>query len=191
LALVLRSRNGAERADELLGQSDTSREEQTMSQQDLVVGWLNDAYAMERSITQVLQRHVKDAKDLPEVQTRLQQHLDATERHAELVQGCVERLGGDTSKLKSGVAQVMGAVQGMSTSLAKDELVKNALQDYSTEHMEIASYQSLLAAAQQLGDTETASVCEQILQDEEAMQAWLREQIPTITRQVLEQQGSS
>ena len=25
-----------------------------MSQQDLVVGWLNDAYAMERSITQVL-----------------------------------------------------------------------------------------------------------------------------------------
>ena len=162
-----------------------------MTQQDLVLGWLNDAYAMERSITQVLQRHVKDAEDQPEIQARLQQHLEATERHAELVKGCVERLGGDTSKLKSGMAQVMGAVQGMSTSVAKDELVKNALQDYSTEHMEIASYQSLIAGARQLGDTETASVCEQILQDEEAMQAWLREQIPTITIQVLQQQESA
>jgi ferritin-like metal-binding protein YciE len=161
-----------------------------MTQQDLVLGWLNDAYAMEQSITQVLQRHVKDAKDQPEIQARLQQHLDATERHAELVKGCVERLGGDTSKLKSGMAQVMGAVQGMATSVAKDELVKNALQDYSTEHMEIASYQSLIAAARQLGDTETANVCDQILQDEEAMQTWLRGQIPTITIQVLQQQGS-
>ncbi len=161
-----------------------------MTQQDLVLGWLNDAYAMEQSITQVLARHIKDVQDQPEIASRLQQHLDATERHAELVQGCVQRLGGDTSKLKSGMAQVTGAVQGMATSVAKDELVKNALQDYSTEHMEIASYQSLIAAARQLGDTETVSVCEQILRDEEAMQAWLREQIPIITLQVLQQQGS-
>jgi ferritin-like metal-binding protein YciE len=161
-----------------------------MTQQDLVVGWLNDAYAMEQSITQVLGRQVKDFQDHPEIVSRLQQHLDATERHAQLVQSCVQRLGGDTSKLKSGMAQVTGAVQGMATSVAKDELVKNALQDYSTEHMEIASYQSLIAAARQLGDAETVSVCEQILQDEEAMQAWLREQIPIITLQVLQQQGS-
>ncbi len=160
-----------------------------MAQNDLVVAWLNNAHAMERSITQVLERHVKDATDQPLIQTRLQQHLDATERHADLVKGCLERLGGDTSKLKTGLSTVVGKVQGVATKVAKDQLVKNALQDYSTEHMEIASYQSLIAAARQLGDTETASVCEQILQDEEAMQAWLREQIPTITLQVLQEQG--
>lgn len=162
-----------------------------MSQQDLVLGWLNDAYAMERSITQVLSRHIKDVQDQPQIASRLQQHLEATERHVELVKGCIERLGGDTSTLKAGMAQVMGAAQGMATGLAKDELVKNALQDYSTEHMEIASYQSLIAAARQLGDTETVSVCEQIPQDEEAMQAWLQEQIPTITLHVLQQQESA
>lgn len=160
-----------------------------MAQNDLVLAWLTDAHALERSITQVLQRHVKDAQDQPEIQSRLQQHLDATQRHADLVKGCLDRLGGDTSKLKSSLSTVVGKVQGVATKVAKDQLVKNALQDYSTEHMEIASYQSLIAAARQLGDTETASVCEQILQDEEAMQAWLREQIPTITIQVLQQQS--
>ena len=162
-----------------------------MAQNDLVVAWLTDAHAMERSITQVLQRHVKDAKDQPEIQSRLQQHLDATQRHADLVKGCLDRLGGDTSKLKTGLSTVVGKVQGVATKVAKDQLVKNALQDYSTEHMEIASYQSLIAAARQLGDTETASVCEQIVQDEEAMQAWLREQIPTITLRVLQEQGTT
>jgi ferritin-like metal-binding protein YciE len=150
-----------------------------------VIAWLNDAYAMERSITQVLENHAKDAKDHPPMQARIEQHLEETRRHADLVKGCVERLGGSTSSIKGGVATVMGTVQGMSTGMAADELVKNALHDYGTEYFEMACYKALIAAAQDIGDQETVAVCQQILRDEEAMAAWLDRQLPGVVTETL------
>ena len=160
-----------------------------MPHNELYLAWLNDAYSLEQSLVQVLERHVADANDHPQMQARLQQHLEETRRHAELVQSCIERLGSTTSALKSGMATVMGTLQGMSTRVAKDELIKNALADYSAEHFEIASYTSLIAAAQALGDQETAQICQQILRDEEAMQSWLAQQIPLITQEMLQVQA--
>ena len=152
-----------------------------MERNQPLISWLNDAYAMERSIIQVLENHAGDAKDHPDMQARLQQHLEETRRHAEQVKSCIERLGGSTSAIKTGMATVMGTVQGMSTALARDELVKNALHDYATEYFEMASYKSLIAAAQDIGDLETVNVCQQILQDEESIATFLDQQLPMIT----------
>jgi ferritin-like metal-binding protein YciE len=152
-----------------------------MAHNDLVLAWLNDAHAMELGIAQVLENHAASAADDPPMQMRLQQHLEETRHHAELVKGCVERMGGDTSAVKSGMASVMGTIQGMSTKIAKDELIKNTLHDYGTEHFEIACYTSLIAAAENLGDQETARVCQQILGDEQAMAEFLFQQIPPTT----------
>jgi len=152
-----------------------------MAHNDLVLAWLNDAHAMELGIAQVLENHAASAADDPPMQMRLQQHLEETRRHAELVKGCVERMGGDTSAVKTGMASVMGTIQGMSTKIAKDELIKNTLHDYGTEHFEIACYTSLIAAAENLGDQETARVCQQILGDEQAMAEFLFQQIPPTT----------
>ena len=162
-----------------------------MAHHDLVIAWLNDAHAMELSIARVLENHAKDAKDHPALQARLQEHLEQTRGHAEAVKGCVERLGGDASALKAGMATVMGTVQGMATGLAKDELVKNALHDYGTEHFEIACYASLVAAAEELGDAETARVCREILRDEEAMAAFLLAQVPPTTLEIVRQQAAT
>jgi ferritin-like metal-binding protein YciE len=156
-----------------------------MAHNELLMGWLNDAYGMEQSITHVLENHAKDAKDQPQLQTRIQEHLDATRRHADLVKTQIERLGGSTSSVKSAMSHVMGTAQGMATGMAKDELLKNALSDYSTEQMEIASYTSLQAAAQELGDQQLAAACQSILQDEERMARFLFEHIPMMTRQML------
>ena len=157
-----------------------------MAHKDMVIAWLNDAHAMEEGIAQVLERHAADAKDDPRMQARLQQHLDETRRHAELVKGCVERLGGDTSAVKTGMANVMGAVQGMTTKIARDEPIKNVLHDYGTEHFEIACYTSLIAATRDVGDAETAQVCQRILDDELAMANFLLEQIPPTTLKMLQ-----
>ncbi|MBA3450110.1 MAG: ferritin-like domain-containing protein [Chloroflexia bacterium] len=156
-----------------------------MPRNDLIVAWLNDAHAMELGIAQVLENHAASAADHPEMQARLEQHLEQTRRHADLVKSCVERLGGDTSAVKTGMASVMGTIQGMSTKIAKDELIKNTLHDYGTEHFEMACYTSLLAAAEDLGDMETAQVCRQILRDEQAMADFLFQQIPTATLEML------
>jgi len=160
-----------------------------MAHNDLYLAWLNDAYGLEQQLTQVLEQHASGASDHPQIQARLQQHLEETRHHADMVQSCIQRLGSDTSKIKSGMATVTGAVQGMTTMAAKDDLIKNALADYSAEHLEIASYTSLISAAQALGDQETARICQQILQDEEAMQSWLAQQIPIITQEMLQVQA--
>src|SRR5687768_9244506 len=140
---------------------------------------------MELGIAQVLERHAEDAKDHPRMHAGLQRHLEQTRRHAELVKSCVERMGGETSGIKSGMASVMGAVQGMTTKLAKDELIKNTLHDYGTEHFEIACYTSLIAAAENLGDQETVRVWQEILPGDQAMADFLFQQVPAATIEML------
>jgi ferritin-like metal-binding protein YciE len=160
-----------------------------MAHKELYISWLNDAYSLEQSLIQTLENHASQAKDHPHVQTRIQQHIEETRRHADLVKSCIERLGSSTSSVKSGMSSVMGSVTGMSTGVSSDALVKNALSDYSSEHFEIASYTSLIAAAQELGDQETARICQDILRDEVEMANWLEQQIPIVTQEMLRAQA--
>ncbi len=147
--------------------------------QGFLNAWLKDAYSMEKGLVPVLQNHAKDAKDHPEMQQRIQHHADRTEQHAEMVKQCLERLGDSPSSVKAGIGGIFGSVQSVATGAAEDELVKNALMDFASENFEIASYKALIATAEQMGDTQTASVCRQILQDEEQMAHWLESQLPT------------
>jgi ferritin-like metal-binding protein YciE len=156
-----------------------------MTGKDLFVAWLNDAYGMENALIKVLEHQIKDAKDFPPIQAKLEQHLEQTKRHAELVKGCVENLGGHTSTVKTGISKLFGQMQALSTGPAHDELMKNALADYAAENFEIASYTALIRAAQELGEQETARVCQQLLRDEEEMAQWLQQQLPTLVQQSL------
>jgi ferritin-like metal-binding protein YciE len=162
-----------------------------MAHNELYIAWLNDAYATEQALIKVLENHVKDAEGHPQMQARIQQHLEETRQHGELVKGCVERLGSSPSGVKSGLASIMGAMQGISTGAAKDELVKDGIQDFAAENFEIASYQGIIAAAQFLGDMETANICGQILAQEQAMASFLQQQLPLAIQEVLQQAQAS
>lgn len=156
-----------------------------MTQQQNVLAWLKDAHAMEQGGVLTLENHAAAAQNYPEVQSKLSEHAQATLHHADLVKGCIERLGGHPSALKEAIGTVMGKVQGVANLPAQDTVVKNALGDLAAENFEIASYTSLIAAAEMTGDYETVDICRRILQDEEEMAGWLRGQIPAITRQFL------
>lgn len=149
--------------------------------------WLNSAYSMEQSLAQVLENHAKDAKDHPEIQQQFERHIEETQRHAELVRECLERLGEKPSMMKSMIGSISGMVQGASTGMFRDELIKNFLADFAAENFEIACYRSLLTAAEELEQPEIAEICLDILQEEEAMAQWLEERIPAITRMTLQQ----
>ena len=158
------------------------------SKQDTLLAWLKDAHALELNAVQTYQNHSKDAgeKGYTEMQQRLEQHLEETRGHADKVEACIERLGDSVSRAKDAVGAVGGFFQARGSGLAADEVVKNTLGDYAAESFEIASYRSLVAAARSLGDEETAGVCENILQDEERMADYLREQIPVVIKGFLE-----
>lgn len=152
---------------------------------ELLIAWLNDAYAMEQAQIPVLENHARDAETLPHVRARDEQHLEETRRHADLVRGCLERLGESPSKVKSVFGSMMGAMQSVATGPFRDELVKNFLQDYASENLEIASYSALISAARDLNEPDIASTCERILEDERNMARWLEDNLPTAVRETM------
>jgi ferritin-like metal-binding protein YciE len=158
-----------------------------MTGKDLLIAWLNDAHGMENALVEILEHQIQDAQDYPQVQAKLEQHLEQTRRHAQMVKDCVEKLGGSTSALKTGMAKLFGQMQAVSTGAARDEMVKNALADYAAENFEVASYTALVNAAQQLNDQQTAMVCQQILREDEEMARWLQQNLPTLVQQTVQQ----
>ncbi|HEX6903731.1 MAG TPA: ferritin-like domain-containing protein [Thermoanaerobaculia bacterium] len=157
---------------------------------ETLIGWLNDAYAMEKGLVQVLENHANDVKDRPEMYRKIAEHLEKTKMHAERVRDCVERLGGSTSTVKTTLGAVSGFFQGRSTGASPDELVKNALADYASEHLEIASYRALIVAARALGEQDVVRICEDILRDEEDMARWLEQSLPTVVQEYLGQHAT-
>lgn len=155
-----------------------------MADQELFIAWLKDAHAMEDAIAVALGAQVALAADHPMIQQGIERHLEATKRHAEVLKGCLEELGESPSAVKEAVG-VVGSKLSAVMGAAKDDLVKAAMNDYATEHMEIASYKALIVGATQLGHTQMVSKFEEILADEQAMAAWLEENLPTIAREAI------
>lgn len=155
-----------------------------MSSEDLVVAWLKDAHAMESTLVNTLNNHARDAKDHPEVETRIRQHAVQTQRHADLIRQCLDRHGHSPSGAKNMLGRLAGLVGNMH-SATRDEILKNCLQDVAAEHFEIACYRSLITAARAIGDSHTAQVCEEILHDEQQMAEWLEQNIPALTTEQL------
>lgn len=166
------------------GKSNNS-EVKKMSHHDTYLSWLNDAYAMEKELEKVLQSHADDAKDYPHMQARIQEHQVLTRSHADRLKTVIERNGGDTSTVKTGIAKIMGALAGIPSEFTSDKLIKNTLADYASENFEIACYRSLIAAAESIGDVESIPVYKNIIREEEEMCSWLEEQLPTVTYEMM------
>ena len=157
----------------------------TNGSNDLLIAWLRDAYAMEKSLIPVLENHAKDAAGHPEVRARLEQHVMETRNHVTLVKQCLRQLGEEPSTLKNTVAKVMGAVQSVATGAFHDDVVKNALQDFGTESFEIACYKALIEGARALQLNEIAGICERILAEEQAMARFLEQNLSTTVHETL------
>lgn len=144
---------------------------------DLLVTWLKDAHAMEQSLIPVLKDHAGHADGHPEVQRRMAQHAEETERHARMVEECLHRLDADPSGGKDILGKMVMSVQGKMTGAAEDTMVKDSLMDFASEHFEIASYKALVKAAESMGETQIADTCRRILKEEQEMASFLDEHL--------------
>jgi ferritin-like metal-binding protein YciE len=157
-----------------------------MKQRDELISWLNDAYAMEETNVRILEGHIDDMREYPEIRARLQKHLIETREHAARMKQCIEGIGAKISRSKMGFGKILGTLQGRSSSLFHDEVVKDVLSESATEHFEVASYQSLIAAAEKLGETRIIEACKQNLEEDQAMANWVDGQVPLVTRRFME-----
>jgi ferritin-like metal-binding protein YciE len=152
---------------------------------DQLISWLNDAYAMETGLVPILQNHADDAKADRDAAARIARHAEDTKRHADKVKECVEKLGGRAGSVRAGLSAVVGAFESLATAPFRDELVKNALMDYASEHFEIACYTALVTAARKAGRDDVGRVCAGILEEERDMARWLEGQIPVVVEDAL------
>lgn len=163
----------------------------TTRAEDNLMDWLRDAHAMEEQAENMLSTTAERLEHYPALKVRIEQHLEETRQQALLIRRCIERRGGDTSITKDAMGKIMAMAQGMSGMFVSDEVVKATLASYAFEHMEIASYKTLIAAAEVVGDAETKQVCEQILIQEEAMAKWLIDNLPDTVAQFLTRDETS
>ncbi|UXN66318.1 ferritin-like domain-containing protein (plasmid) [Phyllobacterium sp. A18/5-2] len=145
---------------------------------------------MEEQALTMLKGQEGRLENYPDLRQRISQHIRETERHAELVRGCLERRNTDTSSLKDAGAKLVALGQSLSGIFVSDEVMKGSLAGYTFEHMEIASYKMLAEAARYVGDAETENVCETILAEEQAMADWLAEHAEDVTRTFLQREIS-
>lgn len=146
---------------------------------------------MERHVESVLERHVKEAQDYPAVREQLEKHLAETHEHVRRIGVALEALGGHVSVAVDLATGEVGALQGTSTGVFRDEPVRNARAEYAMEHFEIATYSALIAAAEEAGLGDLSRTCSDILREETAMALWLEDRIPQLTREYLERAPSA
>jgi len=149
------------------------------------IHWLRDAHAMEQQAEQMLKAQASRIEHYPELEARITQHIRETQGQRELLETCFERLGEKPSVVKDVMGRLAAFGQAVGGSVASDEVVKGAMAGYVFETLEIATYTTLIAAAEAAGDAETARVCRGILKQEEEMAQWLLEHLPSITTQFL------
>jgi ferritin-like metal-binding protein YciE len=174
----------------LLNDINRFEEEEAMDENRHLIDWLRDAHGMEQQAREVLKRQASRLKNYPDLQQRVERHVHETERQAERLEQCLERYGESVSILKDTMGKISGNLGAIMNAAAEDEVLKNVIADYAFEHFEIASYRSLIGAAEILGDMETADVCRQNLQEEEAMAKWVEEHIDSLTKAFLEREAA-
>lgn len=157
----------------------------TQQPQEHLLDWLRDAHAMEQQAETMLSSQSARLEHYPVLKARIDQHIQETRGQQERLETCIKRLNGSPSTIKDIGGKLMAMAQGATGMMVSDEVVKGAMSGYVFEHMEIASYTILIAAAKAAGDMQTQQICEQNLQEEVAMAEWLLQHLPEVTQAFL------
>lgn len=150
-----------------------------------LIQWLRDAHAMEQQAETMLNAQLGRLENYPELRQRIEQHVEETKGQAERLRAILDNRADGSSAIKDASGKLMAMAQSFSGVFAGDEVMKGSLASYTFEHMEIASYRILIAAAEQLGEGDIVRACEENLREELAMADWLKDHIGPTTRTFL------
>jgi ferritin-like metal-binding protein YciE len=138
-----------------------------------LIGYIEDAHALEDQIEQVLTSQLTLTQNHPEIQAKIRQHLAETQLQKKRMAQRLEAYNRTPSMIKNVVGNIQGTVFGAAAGLRGDALSRAMRDDYVTEHLEIAGYTLLITTAELVGDHETVKAARETLKEEIAMQEWL------------------
>lgn len=149
---------------------------------DTLIAWLRDAHAMEEQALTMLNAQRNRLVDYPDLRARIDRHVEETEGQAQAVADILSRLDAAPSSMKDFTGKFTAAMQGLGGATMSDEVVKGAIASHAFEHLEIASYKALIAAAEACGELDAARTLRPILDQEIEMANWLAEHLPATVR---------
>jgi ferritin-like metal-binding protein YciE len=156
--------------------------------QQQLVKYLEDVHSTEQNAISQLRDGADSAED-QELASAFRQHLAETEEHERLISERLEAYGASPSSLKDSAQKGAAKLTGMLAKAAPDTSGKLAIQAYSFEHLEIASYRMLREVAQRAGDEQTVAVAERILTQEQAAAKKIGGLLEQVAEHDLERQG--
>jgi ferritin-like metal-binding protein YciE len=112
-----------------------------------------------------------------------QRHADPTKQQIENLERVVDRLGGPIGPSENPVTQgMMRAHQMFMETNPPQNLIDihNALEGDKVEHLELVSYQGLIALAQQLGEQELVQLLQENRTGEDQMRSRLESDLPSL-----------
>src|SRR4051794_13951580 len=152
---------------------------------------IDEAHALEQTVLRMLDGLIQSAED-PEIIDRLEHHKLETQQHESLMRGRLEAHGATPSMVKQ-AAGMLEALMKMPLDIVRasrsDATGRGARDAYTTEHLEIASYELLRRVAERAGDEETARACLDILEQERAMAQYIEENWDRFAEQSLREAG--
>src|SRR3954452_238907 len=156
--------------------------------QTQLVNHIDEAHALEQTVLRMLDGLIQSADD-PEIIDRLEHHKLETQQHESLMRGRLEAHGASPSMVRQ-AAGMLEAFMKMPLDLVRGERTGRSARDaYTTEHLEIASYELLRRVAERAGDEETARACLDILEQERAMATYIEENWDRFAEQSLREEG--
>jgi ferritin-like metal-binding protein YciE len=156
--------------------------------QSQLVKHLDEAHALEQTVLRMLDGLIQTSSD-PELIDRLEHHKLETQQHEHLMRTRLEAHGAQPSVVRQ-AAGMLEAFLKMPLDLVRGEQAgRNARDAYTTEHLEIASYELLRRVAERAGDEETAQACLTILEQERAMAQFIEERWDLLTEITLREEG--
>ena len=156
--------------------------------QTQLVNHIDEAHALEQTVLRMLDGLIQSADD-PQIVDRLEHHKLETQRHESLMRGRLEAHGASPSMVRQ-AAGMFEAFMKMPLDLVRGESTGGSARDaYTTEHLEIASYELLRRVAERAGDEETARACRDILEQERAMATFIEENWDRFAERSLREAG--
>lgn len=177
---------------------------ETPARDAVLVKYLNEAYGKEQQLETVLQAQIKLAQR-PQLKKGLQEHLKVTKAQSRGLKKRIKELGGTadagpdlpgphvvsdvasaaTSVANKAMATAKGPMQALRGTSPADNELRNVRDCLWNEAEEIAHYNVIEAAAEALGDKETAKLAKTYRTEEERMQRLLERQIPALVKEVI------
>ena len=172
-----------------------------MTNKQKLIKLLAEAHSNETALISTLTAHLSLTQK-GSYRSLLEDHLEETKDHAEMVQGRLDELGWSRNPLqlgfglaqnavKQGLVMVKGPLDALRGGPDADEkMLKNAMDEAMTEGLEIAAYDTIESVARSLGDHKTAELAASIRLDEEQMFESLRKEIPVLAQRFVGSEGN-